>query len=493
VRVLKTSPAQGFGILLRGLGIPPFDPTSFTFHRWRKGRPPGSPVRSVDPRRALVFPLSPERDSIPPPLRARMDEFRLLVNLCLREALSTRVTSRRALSRFAADRALEAQVTGSIGLAAADIARSLASGHRRRLRKRVASRVPYVRTPFVRIPARSFHFDPDSGKLRLSVRQGEWCSLTLPVSEYHRRVLANPDHRVTQVHIGLRRAVLIYARRPPTPYVALSLVALDTNESSLDGVRVAPGVAEYVRLPFPEIRAIQARHVKRRQNLGRKRAHDRRVSRRLLGREGRRERHRTRSRLHALTRSLIDQLATQHAILALEDLTAIPPPRRRRGGSRSPPRFRSQSLRRRLSSWPQGELHRQLAYKAVDRGVPVVWLDPFRTSRTCPRCGEVSEHRKRVGTRFDCGKCGWSLDRQLNAGLNLGLTVLRRTAGLGGLRLDPDALSEDAVRPLYGSGNDRFARVERREREGRGGNGNPVGNSPLGGPSPQDPKAQTQT
>jgi len=66
-----------------------------------------------------------------------MDEFRLLVNLCLREALSTRVTSRRALSRFAADRALEAQVTGSIGLAAADIARSLASGHRRRLRKRV--------------------------------------------------------------------------------------------------------------------------------------------------------------------------------------------------------------------------------------------------------------------------------------------------------------------------------------------------------------------
>ncbi len=88
-----------------------------------------------------------------------------------------------------------------------------------------------------------------------------------------------------------------------------------------------------------------------------------------------------------------------------------------------------------------------------------------------------------MGTRFDCGKCGWSLDRQLNAGLNLGLTVLRRTAGLGGLRLDPDALSEDAVRPLYGSGNDRFARVERREREGLGGNGKPVGTSPPGGPS----------
>ncbi|MGP8073844.1 MAG: transposase, partial [Thermoplasmata archaeon] len=114
----------------------------------------------------------------------------------------------------------------------------------------------------------------------------------------------------------------------------------------------------------------------------------------------------------------MDQLAAQHAVLALEDLTAVPQPRRRRSGWRSPPRFHSRSLRRRLSSWPQGELHRQLAYKAVDRGVPVVWLDPFRTSRTCPRCGELSEHRRRVGTRFDCAKCGWSLDRQLNAGLN---------------------------------------------------------------------------
>jgi len=412
-----------------------------------------------------------------------MDDFRLLVNLCLRETLATQVTSRRALSRFARDRALEVRVTGSIGLAAADIARSLASGHRRRHRKNIVSRVPYVRTPFVRVPAQSFHFDPDSGKLRLSLRRGEWCSFVVPVSDYHRRVMANPDHRVTQVHVGLRQVVLLYARRPPEPYAPTSVVALDTNESSLDGVRVTPGRAEYVRVGFPEVRAIQARHVGRRRFLARKKVHDRRVSRRLLGREGRRERRRIRSRLHALTRSLIDQLAAQHAVLALEDLTAVPQPRRRRSGWRSPPRFHSRSLRRRLSSWPQGELHRQLAYKAVDRGVPVVWLDPFRTSRTCPRCGELSEHRRRVGTRFDCAKCGWSLDRQLNAGLNLGLTVLRKTAGLGGLRLDPDALSEDAVRPLYGSGNDRFAQVERREREGRGGNGKPVGTSPPGGPS----------
>jgi putative transposase len=262
--------------------------------------------------------------------------------------------------------------------------------------------------------------------------------------------------------------VAIYEKIPAESYPPTSLVALDTNESSLDGVRVTPEGATFVRVMFPELREIQARHFSRRRYLGRKKAHDRRLSRRLLGREGRREHHRINSRLHALTRSLVDQLAADHSVLVLEDLTELPRPLRRRsawGGGKGGA-FHSRSFRRRLSSWPQSELHRQLAYKAEDRGVPILWLSPYRTSRTCPKCGEVGEHRSRVGPRFDCAKCGWSLDRQLNAGVNLGVTALRRTAGLGGLRLDPDALPQDVVRPLYPTGNDRRARVERMGREG---------------------------
>jgi putative transposase len=403
-----------------------------------------------------------------------MADFRLLVNVCLRHILVTGITSRGKISRFARTRAIETRVTGTIGLAAADVARSLASSHRRRLQLGRVSRVPYVRTLFVRIPEKSFHFDLARGKLRLSVRPGEWTSLVVPVSNYLRQALNRPDRRVTQIHIGLDRVVFVYAQTPPLPYIPTSLVALDTNESSLDGVEVAPEGANYVRISFPELREIQFRHVGRRQYLGSKKAHDRRVARRLLRKEGARERHRIRSRLHELTRSLIDRLAERRAILALEDLTGLPRPRGRslKGVAR---RFGSRSFRRRLSNWPQGELHRQLLYKAQDRGVPIVWLNPYRTSRTCPRCGEVSEHRRRVGTRFDCAKCGWSLDRQLNAGVNLGLAALRRTVGLGGLRLDLDALPKDVVMPLYGLANDHSARVERTGREGVGSRGHPNG------------------
>ena len=93
--------------------------------------------------------------------------------------------------------------------------------------------------------------------------------------------------------------------------------------------------------------------------------------------------------------------------------------------------------------------------------MPVIWVDPFRTSLTCPRCGAYSGPRSRVGPTFECVACGWRLDRQLNAGANVGRIALRETAELGGLALDLDALAQDAVTPRYPFSGRERARAER--------------------------------
>jgi transposase len=135
-------------------------------------------------------------------------------------------------------------------------------------------------------------------------------------------------------------------------------------------------------------------------------------------------------------------------------------------------------MRRRLSSWPQHEIHRQIEYKAEERGVPIIKVDPRYTSKTCPRCGEIKERRSRVGQMFECDKCGWRLDRQINAGLNICITALAQlpneveTRGLGGLRLDPDALANDAMILLYAPGNAGAHGVS--GRSGSTGRGNVV-------------------
>src|SRR3990170_4448008 len=59
---------------------------------------------------------------------------------------------------------------------------------------------------------------------------------------------------------------------------------------------------------------------------------------------------------------------------------------------------RSRRMNRRLSSWPRGELHRQIEYKAALAGVPVIKVNPAWTSKTCPMCG--ARRRDRVGKDF---------------------------------------------------------------------------------------------
>jgi len=92
-------------------------------------------------------------------------------------------------------------------------------------------------------------------------------------------------------------------------------------------------------------------------------------------------------------------------------------------------------------------IHRQIEYKAALEGVPVLKIDPKYTSKTCPVCG--ARRRDRVGKVFEC-PCGWRMDRQLNAGLNILRTALASNEALArAVRFQPGALRDDAMSPLY--------------------------------------------
>jgi len=54
------------------------------------------------------------------------------------------------------------------------------------------------------------------------------------------------------------------------------------------------------------------------------------------------------------------------------------------------------------------------------RGSLVKEVNPYHTSKSCPRCGRVS---RKVGGTFRCERCGFTLGRQLNASLNIFLKM----------------------------------------------------------------------
>jgi IS605 OrfB family transposase len=321
-----------------------------------------------------------------------MQDFRLMVNRSVRFALENDVTAKGSLVKFAQTLAKEYHVNFHHARTATEVSLSLGKGHRRCLRKGRRCRVPYVYKPFLRADDLTFHLSTESGHVRLSMRAGEWSGFDVKLSSYHLDALASG--KVKHLVLNEKKAILVIEKQAPEAYVPASVIALDTNERSLDGVSLSASEGTPISIPFPEVYVIQHRHFVRRRKMARKKRRDQRVGRRLLSKESKRERDRVCQRLHLVSKGLVKAAEQAQAAIVLEDL-CLP-----KGGGRGP------RMRRRLSSWPQRELHHQIEYKAEERGVPVIKVDPPYTSKTCPRCGEIKERRSRVGRVFVCDKCG---------------------------------------------------------------------------------------
>jgi len=282
----------------------------------------------------------------------------------------------------------------------------------------------------------SYWLDRETGRLRIPIRGTEGVQMNLPLSDWHRSILSDPSWSLGSLTVIPGKIILVVRKEAPRPLECEAAIAVDTNEDSLDGVVAAGESASLVTIPLDGVRRVQETHFRRRRKLARKKAHDRRVARRLLGREGVREGHRVRQRLHRVSKSLVASAKEQRAAIVLENLTL-----HGAGG-------RSRRMNRRLSSWPRGELHRQIEYKAALAGVPVIKVNPAWTSKTCPACG--ARRRDRVGKDFVCLVCDWEMDRQHNAALNILKTALASHEALArAVRFQPGALRHDVVSPLY--------------------------------------------
>ena len=81
-----------------------------------------------------------------------------------------------------------------------------------------------------------------------------------------------------------------------------------------------------------------------------------------------------------------------------------------------------------LSSWACGELLDLIEYKTELLGVNVERVNPWGTSRYCPRCAERGETVKapddhtacRHGGHFHCPECGYECDRDVVGAINVG-------------------------------------------------------------------------
>jgi len=112
---------------------------------------------------------------------------------------------------------------------------------------------------------------------------------------------------------------------------------------------------------------------------------------------------------HCIAKELVLMAKMWRYGIAIENLKGL---RRGRVGKRH---------RKRLHKWAYRDLIDKIVYKAKLHGIPVVFVNPKGTSRTCSRCGAKGVVRGRV---FICKKCKLKLDRDLNAARNISLRAM---------------------------------------------------------------------
>lgn len=152
-----------------------------------------------------------------------------------------------------------------------------------------------------------------------------------------------------------------------------------------------------------------------RRNMRKLKRTQRAVSRKQLGSANRRKAVARLATLHArianirsdATHKATTMLARKSSVIVLEDLNV-------RGMTAN------HSLAGAVSDANFAEFRRQVEYKASWYGARVVIADRFfPSSKTCSRCGNVKEVLTLDERIYHCEECGFTVDRDLNAAMNL--------------------------------------------------------------------------
>jgi len=233
------------------------------------------------------------------------------------------------------------------------------------------------------------------------------------------------------------KVIVTFRKDRPLHAPIKSIISLDTNPRSLDGVLVCNNEEPLaITVDTSKVPIIQERHQKRRQRLQKKKAHDQRMKKKLCGREGKREHARIEAQLHKTANRIVSIAKARKSAIVLEDLTGF----RHKGWDKG--------LNRRLSSWPRRKLHQFVQYKGDWEGVPVYFGDPRNTSNDCPVCGRRNANSRKDGM-FRCS-CGWECNEHLNAGLNIYLKARASNEELArAVQGRPDASWHDLMMSPY--------------------------------------------
>jgi len=254
----------------------------------------------------------------------------------------------------------------------------------------------FRRTLPLRLATENLRVFPDRGVARVTTPDGFlWLPMIVPAVHAEAIKLT---HGISEIiRKGKDWFQMLTVKRPDVPIAPGEKphFGIDIGLANV-AVLAGPGYARF--FDGKPLRYVRGRYHRDRQALQKKRKTG--MVKRSKGKESRWAANEN----HRVSRAIVDAVASAGGVLHVERLTGI---RERCKGTAK--------VRRMLHSWPFAQLLEFIRYKAAAGGVPVVEVDPRKTSQTCSRCGHAERGNRPRRDDFRCKACGFTVNADLNA------------------------------------------------------------------------------
>ena len=346
--------------------------------------------------------------------QALLEQFRLMVNDCIRIGLSEDVSSLKALSLRCYKQLSRYDALSYYKLCAISRASGILKNYKKAKRRIKRARVPYVWKPQL---TTCYGFKIKDGCLLLPSKFHE--RIRIPMNRHTLEVLSDPSLTVRSVTLTANTLGLTISR-DPIMMRPIGLVGLDSN---LSNITLADSKGSIEKHDLERATVLKSRYRKVKSRFKR---NDVRVRKRIYRKYGQKQRLKIQHLLHNISKHVVEDAKAKQYGIVMEDLTHIR--KLYRKGN-----WQAREYRARMNGWSFRELQRQIEYKALWEGIPVYHVNARGTSSTCATCGCSS--RPNAQRTLQCPN-GHVSDRDVNAAKN----ILKR-----GMRFVPFAHPVEAM------------------------------------------------
>ncbi len=328
-----------------------------------------------------------------------MEIFCQMVNDCIRIGLENNCSTLKKLSLLSYHKLAKYPIFSSYKLNAISQACGRLVQMKASIRRGMRTKLPYVRRPFL-VNCYGFKIN---GRL-LSIPYKPKQPIHILLNEHTTKILSNKTIKIRSFcmnEIGISLCI----RKESEEIKCENAIGIDRN---LRNVTVGNN-DKIIFYKTNKLLSIRENTIHARAGFKR---NDYKMKREFFQKFNQRMQRRTKKFLHKISKQIVDRAKETKSGIVFEDLKGIRRLYRRGNG-------KGNKYRRKMNGWQFYELQRQIQYKAEWEGIPVIFVDPKRTSMLCPVCGKRIQEDRQNRRKLWCNNCMKSMDRDVVASLNI--------------------------------------------------------------------------